>query len=414
VIELSEDAETIGNLLDSGLTDEGNWVAFAARLAGMPEGEAQRALQRLARENGVEAVPFLERISIGGAGALATAAVAALGSIADASAVAALQRIADVTAVPEVRKAARRSLHRLSSMRVAAAAGQTVTSQAPAARGERLHSALLSPIDGAGNRGVWLEFRRGGELELVTVLFSDEVGIKDTVIPEISVSQFNRQRKKVTEDPRFPWIDAPVDYCRHLIEQAHRKNASSGTPLPVEFVAWSREISRPENRYEQPLVYSVINAAEVRWNPRYLDESGGLFDLELFKGWILDKDELTEFVEERLAAERSGLVLAGVSGEARDRMIEERAIQTLFGAKRRAIYKSRLEEMAYVLWRSGRLEAARSAVAAALAFEPPDRPLTGHPFVRAMVRWSLEVATELVRGDRTRVVRPGVQLHMPY
>jgi len=70
--------------------------------------------------------------------------------------------------------------------------------------------------------------------------------------------------------------------------------------------------------------------------------------------------------------------------------------------------------MAYLLWKLTRVERAKMALAAALAMEPPDRPLVGHPFLRAMVEWSLEVVTAMVQGEQAKVVKPGVQLHLPY
>jgi hypothetical protein len=412
---LSEDIHAVERPIDSAVSGgEAEWPPVVAALTEMPEEEGRLQLERLASTHGVAAVPFLEHLACIQSTMVSISATQALATIRDSSAAAALERVAARTSATEIRKAARRFLHRLASMGVMPTPASTSQPAAVSSKTAAVHMALASPIDGAGNRGIWLAFRRGGELDVVTVLLNDEEGIKDLNVLDISTSRFDREKRQRLEDREFPWIEIPPDYCRHLIGVYHHRNAAAGTPLPVEFLAWREQISVPEARYEQPLAYTVLSAAAIRWEPRYLDNSGDLFDLELFKGWILDEDALRPYVQERMAAERSGLIIAGVSGGEGNRLAEERAIQTLFDARRRALYRERLEEMSYLLWKLGRLEAARLALAAALALEPADRPLSGHPFVRALVQWSLEVVTEMARGEQTKAVKPGVQLLLPY
>lgn len=368
---------------------------------------------RFARENGAGAVPLLEELALSAGTEVQMDATDALGYVVDPIAASALQRIASSAPIGELRKVARRTVHRLATLGVRAETEPPASNQPSDGQGGADPCKVLtSPIDGAGNRGIWFGLRHGADADFVSVLASDTEGVKDMFVRDMSVSRFDKEAQRVLHDPEYPWVEVPADYGRHLVGLAHRLNLTSRTPLPLEFLTWWDQIAVPRNPVEQPIVYTVIGAAEVRWDPRYLDNSGKLFELEMFRGWILDKDELAGFVAERLSAERSGLMLAGVSGESRDRMIEERAILALFDSRRRSLFKTRLEEMAYVLWRSGRLEAARSALAAALALEPADRSLADHPFIREMVHWSLEIVAELERGERTRSIRPGLQLHL--
>ncbi|HEX9015524.1 MAG TPA: hypothetical protein VF960_05900, partial [Chloroflexota bacterium] len=354
------------------------------------------------------------KIAASGEPGVRLGAIEALGLIVDPAAVSALGRVASTAPAGEVRKAARRAAHRLASMGI-----KGEPEQGPAAvptsdpTGTDFVAVLASPIDGAGNRGIWFGPRRGGDASLVSVLTNDTEGIKDMFAREMSASRFEKEARRVLDEPEYPWIEIPADYGRHLVGVAHRLNSKSHTPLPLDFLVWRERIAIPRTEAAQPIVYSVMSAAEVRWDPRNLDMSANLFDMEMFRGWILDREDLAGFAEEKLTAERSGLLIAGAGGENRDRMIEERAILGLFDARRRELYKGRLEEMAYLLWKLGRVQAARSALAAALALEPPDRSVVDHPFIRALVGWSLEVVTEMARNERTRSIRPGLQLHLP-
>ncbi|MHB0871017.1 MAG: hypothetical protein ACYC66_06895 [Chloroflexota bacterium] len=381
-------------------------------LARLPEREARGVLLRLAKEKRAASVPLLQGLAVVARGSLALAAAEALSTIRDVAAASSLQLLAS-EAGGELRKAARRGLHRLASQ------GVTPSPAAPVAAEERrpgwnLASVLASPIDGAGNRAMWLQFPMGSDTALVGLVLNDRKGIVDFFSAEMSRARFGREANRLTTHESEPWVELPVDYARHLIEEAHAHNAASSIPLPLEYLAWRDRIGRPQKRYEQPLVYSVINSAEVRWDPRYLDHSAELFDLEMFRMWVLDRSELEEFVRERVRAEQSGLVLAGVSPEARERILVDRTIQKLFDLQRRTQYKRRLEEMAYLLWKLDRGDRARMALAAAMAMEPPDRSLQEHPFVRRLVEWSLEVATAMAQGEHAKAVKPGVQLHLPY
>lgn len=249
---------------------------------------------------------------------------------------------------------------------------------------------------------------------MLGLLLSDEKGILDLAESDMSRSRFDSEVSKLLHDKELPWVEMPLDYCRHLVEEAHRLNAATGTPLPREYLAWRDRIGKPEREYPQPLAYTVIDAAMVRWDPRYLDRSADLFDLEMFRLWVLEPEELDEFVRERVVAEQSGLILAGVSLEARKRMVVDKAIQKLFYPRRRSLFKRRLDEMAYILWKLQWIDRARMALAAALALEPPDRSLLDHPFIRRLVEWSLDVVMASIEAERARSIRPGVQLHLPY
>ncbi len=413
--KVSEEVERVAEMLRAAATagEEYDPAGLLHDLGRLPERDARAALEELARGEGATAVPLLLRLASAGVGPAGAMATETLGTIRDRAAASALQVLAVGANGGEVRKAARRGLHRLASQ------GISPSPAAPAGEEQRraasqLQTGVASPIDGGGNRALWFGFGRGGEIDMLGLVLNDEKGIVDLVSSDMTRSRFDREVSRLLHDEDLPWVEMPFDYCRQLVEEAHGRNAASGTPLPLEYLTWRERIGKPEQQYAQPLVYSVINSAEVRWDPRYLDRSGELFDLEMFRMWVLDREGLEEFVRERVVAQQTGLLLAGVSAEAQDRMVLDRAIQKLFDLRRRALYKRRLEEMAYILWKLERTDRARMALAAALAFDPPDRSLQDHPFVRQMVGWSLEVITATVQGERAKTVRPGVHLHLPY
>lgn len=406
--------ERIETVLRSGETlEEADLASLVADLARLPEQESRSVVERAAKDLGPRSVPLLQAVATAAGGVLALAATQSMGRIRHQVAATALQRVAAAGLGNDIRKAARRGLHSLASLGIRPAPRAVEAPEKKKAK-EEIIRALSSPIDGLGDRALWLTFGSGSEIEFLGLVLNEEKGIVDAFSSEMARSRFDREAARVLRDERFPWAEIPVDYCRHLVEEALSKNAATGTALPREYLAWRDRIGRPQRSYEKPLAYEVINAAEVRWNPRYLDSSDELLNLEVFQAWLMGQDDLAEFLRERETARESGLVLAGMNAEVRERMILDRAIQVLFDARRRALYKRRLEEMAYLLWKQERLELARMALAAAMALEPPDRPLLNHPFLRSLVEWNLDVVGAMVRGERTRDIKPGVRLYLPY
>jgi hypothetical protein len=410
-----EDTEMVEQQVRAAaLADDPDAAAVAAQLEPLPAQEARRILDAVVSELGARAVPLLGALALQGPVQLAVLSLDALGSVRDEAAAAALRRVSAEAAAGGVRKAARRALHRLASRGVRPPALETKAASTPRRGGNAtVFGSYASFIDGAGHRAIWMALEDGGDLDLMTFLISETSGIVDARAFETDKASFRGEAERVTRDETFPWAEMPPDYCRHLLEEAHARNAAKRAPIPLDYLAWRDRIGRPEEHYDQPLVYRFINAAEVRWDPRYLDSSAALMEMRPFQSWILDGDEIAEVTRERGIAKRSGLVLAGADEESSDRMLVESAIQRLFDPARRSIYRRRLEEAAYLLWRLERGFQARQALAAAMALEPADRSLSNHPFVRQVVMWSLEMATRTAEEERTREVRPGVQLYLP-
>jgi hypothetical protein len=68
----------------------------------------------------------------------------------------------------------------------------------------------------------------------------------------------------------------------------------------------------------------------------------------------------------------------------------------------RRAYRRRLEEIAYIFWKTGRERAARQAVAAAFSIGDTGT-LRAHPFLRQVVQRSIDMA---VRVDRSGMPPP--------
>ena len=74
--------------------------------------------------------------------------------------------------------------------------------------------------------------------------------------------------------------------------------------------------------------------------------------------------------------------------------IYQQAVHELFGGPRRVLYRRRLEEMAYILWKKGQENEARVSMAAAAGMEKESGILAPHPFLMELVKRSLSSQLE--------------------
>ena len=74
--------------------------------------------------------------------------------------------------------------------------------------------------------------------------------------------------------------------------------------------------------------------------------------------------------------------------------IYRQAVEELFDKPRRALFRRRLEEMAYVLWKTGKQNEAQMALAAASGMESEGGILSIHPFLLELVKRSLTARLE--------------------
>ena len=363
--------ETVEGMIGAAIGQEGaDRSELLNELSSLSEKESGSALEAAASRHGAAAVPVLEEVAMSGGGGVALAAVEALGRVREPSAAAALRRIAAQSAHGKVAKSARRALHRLSSLGIAPppVEGQRIERRRTRSTLDR---ALISFVDGYGNRLIHLFLEPEGDSTMLPLLLNETNGMVDARAYEMDRAAFDKESDRLLHDKEFPWAEMPPDAARQLLQEAHARNAANRTPLPLDYLAWRERIGSPEESYQQPLVYGVISAAEIRWDPRFLDSSGSSFELPPFRTWMIEKEELDEFIRERLLAQRSGLVLAGMDEESRDQLVIDNAVQQLFDPARRSILKRRLEEDAYVLWKVGMTLQAKQAVAAALALSRP-------------------------------------------
>jgi len=363
-----------------------------------------------------QTLPVLQQLTAQSIPAPLPAVVEALSIMATPAAATLLTQIAAKTGVKEVQKAARRALYRLKTMGVETDSGLPQEPRKSVLEVPRLPVvvALASQIDFDGNRALYLARRRPfSGLIFVSLIVSDQRGVLDCNAFPVTKKDLSRIVTDIQADDRLTHVELPADYAQQLVEEAYQRNLSSGTPVPQEFQALRDLIGMPEAPWEQGPIYHVISPEEIRGQPTWLALSGHLLEVKEFQGWHLPPEVLQKYREEVKHTAESPIIVSQATQQERIEAVQKRSLREIFPPDVCARYRSRLDEMAYLLWQTKRLDEAKRALAAAVALQGEEVDAAEHPFLRALFTRSVEMAEALEQQDAGRVTVATPRLWTP-
>ncbi len=325
------------------------------------------------------------------------AAVVELGRRHVVAAAEVLSQIEATVADRAVRKAARRELHRLRSAGIEAPAvaafASPPTEQGAAVRAEAsvpISDAWATDIDPTGSRALWLLGNRPlGGAWFAALLVNDLKGILEMSLVDTTRKRFQRELEERRREPGT-WVRLPGDYALRLVHEAVDVARTVGTALPTRYRSFREAFGEAPGPPERALVFETVSPVEASLNPGWLEESQELVREPEVIGWHTPiPDALRARALEVARSPSAALLVPGSAPEQQAlQLLSEAARQALTPALRHA-FRRRLEETAFVFASTGRLMAARRAVAAAKSFEDASRPIEANPFARVLVEAGL-------------------------
>ena len=209
---------------------------------------------------------------------------------------------------------------------------------------------------------------------------------------------------------RFSDQEEIRDVFSHLAkdEKAHRAQfqALLGKVPPEEGVMSDGE----KSRYLQAMATSQFFRGDAGLAGR-LDKAQSLqevllevlgFEKATLGYYLAVKDVLgeSEALTSVIEAEKSHIVLTPQQKDARLSSLYREALEGLFPEEQRLLWKRRLEEVAYILWKQGHEKEACRAVRAAIDLTTPFSPIDPNPFCWNLLLKSLYGLLETERGER--------------
>ena len=344
------------------------------------------------------------------------AVVEALSTMATPEAATLLTQIATTTKAKEVQKAARRALYRLKTMGVPTDSVRVGEPRKSVLEVPKLPIviALASQIDFAGNRALYLARRRPfSGLVLVSLILSDQRGVLDCNAFPVTKKELTRIVADIQADDRLTHVELPPTYAQQLVEESYRRNLSTGTPVPQDFQGLHDLIGMPDTPWEKGPIYHLINPEEIRGQAAWLSLAGPLLDIKEFQGWHVPPETVQKYREEVRHAAEGLIIVSPALQQERVEDAQKRALREMFDHDTCERYRTRLEEMAYLLWQTKRPDEARRALASALALQGEAVDPAEQPFLRALFTRSVEMAEALEQQDTNRVTVATPRLWTP-
>jgi len=352
-------------------------------------------------------LPWLEKDAPAG-GKLAERMV----TLPDRSTARLLHRMFGATQDKKVRKMVKRSLYRLKSKGIVVeevSSGQEHSILRPL-QGET-REGFGSGIDFLGNRVLWLIVPHPGRgLGVIHGVVSDREGIVDFSQEEMARKEFKTFFKEVKEKNPFPIVEMDPSYVAYLFGQAYQLNLEKKRASSQAYLQAKSEIDTIKKDYTKPLIYAYLQADDVAGDDRFLRRGADLLKADVFSSWRVEEDQIRPYAEEIREAEESKIVLHPSQKELRFQGIYQKALTELFSGERRFLYRRRLEEMAYVLFKSGKEEEAKISLSVAIDLEKPLNPIQPNPFLSQLVMKSifslLTEANEKKAKEVSLIVKP--------
>ncbi len=274
------------------------------------------------------------------------------------------------SSVKPLAKAAKKALYRLRSKGVALAEAPRPAPEPVRAPEPEPLSCLVTSITTEGRRGLILGRPiRGGGIEAAQVIFSDELGVLEITLNEVTRSSYRRRIKEATE-PKYA-IEAPLKEAVALLGEATALNLRSRTPFPKDLEPALRHYG------VQPATTEPTVPPPEPEDMKGVLEGHTLHETMEIEGWLPPESELRKIVEKVDEVAHSPLALSGPQREEQTLQAVRALARAFFTPEQRRLYGLRLWRMADFFERTDRAAAAQVARAEARRlFHGPEEPFS--------------------------------------
>lgn len=259
----------------------------------------------------------------------------------------------------------------------------------------------LGAIDSTGSRIIVLAKPQPSiGLFVVFSIVNDLEGIQNFNLKQFSKKGFKEFVKSSLSSADFPIVETPGAYCIHLLKEAASLHQGLSKPLPTGYHDAERQFNDITWDGPAPVIYKYIKGDEVKDLPHLLKDSVSLHKIMPFSTWHIANQEVEKYASRITETQNSKIVLTPDQKEAQLNNIYRDALEELFPEDKRFLWKRRLEEMAYILLKTGKQDEARASLSAALDLNNPFSPIDPSPFIWNLLAKSIQILLETDREKK--------------
>lgn len=246
----------------------------------------------------------------------------------------------------------------------------------------------LSPMDGRGDRLVWLvKPRVGGGLHFLSSLINEPDGMRYVEGTVVTRKALRQARQDLTERHGLGLIEAPWRYCDFLMSEGYDRANAEGGDKKREVAQYpavrSHLLTAPAEPHPVPLP-NTLDRAAIAADQHLLADSARLLEEPEIQRWLFDAEQAKPYIDKMTSAQESPLVLNRFQQKDRVEDVIKEAVSDLFSD--RGPYTRRLEETAVYLAATGRTESAQRALAVSVALQSDGADSRTIPFCERLVR----------------------------
>ncbi len=261
-----------------------------------------------------------------------------------------------------IAKAAKKALYQLRSLGVSTPE-RTETSAAPAPApvvvGDELPS-LLSSVTGTGEQALVIPRPlRGGGIELLQIIISDEKGITALAADELGRSAYRKHLREIKAGRAAPAVEIQRDEAKQLLSAAAALNLATGTAYPPDAEGALRHLGVAPQPADD-----AIPSPEAD-DERLATEGAQLHSEPEMKPWLPPEPEIRLLAAKMDQVTHSPLELTEAQRSEQTLSLFHNAARAFFTPEMRKLYARRLWRMASFFQRTGRERRAQIARAEA-------------------------------------------------
>ncbi|HEY0839885.1 MAG TPA: hypothetical protein VGD74_06845 [Vulgatibacter sp.] len=279
---------------------------------------------------------------------------------------------------------------------------------------------FLSSLDGQGERAVfWTRNLPGRGVELAQVVVSDDRGILDFLVADLSRKRFRELADDLPRRGEVTIREVRRDQAARAIDRA-RVAAREGGECPGTFPAWAAQVLGPVPG-EAPPPLSPVSEGMAPSDPAesraLVAGSASLLDEPELARWRPEVHAMRKLALRLDEVGTSPLFLGGAAGdvqrnEAAEATIDREA-EEYFDERRRGLYAGWLLDTAHLFEATGRIERSRQAAATARMLASgaavPEIPFCRELFARVFARRVPGQVTPEAAGASSLLVLPGCE-----
>jgi hypothetical protein len=311
--------------------------------------------------------------------------------------VAALRGV-DAGALPkDARKRLRRVLHALRSrgVEVPAAEPGPVVAKLPPLE-DTLSASFVSPVDPRGGRVVYLvEPHPSGGARLFELMLDADLGIAAFEVYQTGRSQVRRFLRQIARNAEFAAVEAPRDAVRALVDRAAAAQPAD-RPLPRGFAEWRAHLAVPPPGARTPGELAA-EALGAELSPERVRRAVELVRSREIGPWPPPAEALQGLAERLLESAKGQIVVAAPIRRQQVARTLDEGVASLYAGALAGRTATCFRETAYVLWKAGREQDARAALAGALAFDAGPEASAG--IARAILEVTLAPVLERIEQE---------------